>query len=247
MWLILCSSSDTSGSWIHQGLRQLGVEPIELVPSECLASGSKWEHRLEGSATQFRVTLPDGRVLCSSKIRGAINRLLSPAPGIEQQAAISDRGYAQAELQAFYLSWLQGLPGIVINRPGPFGLCGPWYHTSEWVCRASRAGLKTPAYRQTANDTAEPGYASLAPERATTINVIVFRGEVYGERVAEPTARACAKLAQEARTELLGIEMYAGQDGQWTFASATPCPSLPAGGMPLVHSLAEALTQGATS
>jgi hypothetical protein len=185
--------------------------------------------------------------LCSSRIRGAINRLLSPAPGIEQQAVISDREYAQAELQAFYLSWLQGLPGVVINRPGTVGLCGPWYHISEWVCRASRAGLKAPVYRQAANNTVECGYASLAPEGSTKINVIAFRGEVYGGRVAEPVARACARLAQEAAAELLGIELYAGQDGEWTFASANPCPELPVGGLPLLRSLAEVLTQGAAS
>ncbi len=247
MWLVLCSSSDASGLWVYEGLRQLGVGPIELVVSERLAFGSRWEHRLQGSATQFRVTLPDGRVLCSSRIQGVINRLLTPAPGIEQQAAISDREYAQAELQAFYLSWLQGLPGVVINRPGAIGLCGPWYHSSEWVCHASRAGLKAPVYRQNSHDTAERGYASLAPERATTINLIAFRGEVYGARVPETVARACSRLAQEARTELLGIELYASQDGEWMFASATPCPALAVGGAPLLHSLAEALTQGATS
>lgn len=247
MWLVLCSSSDTSGLWVYHGLRRLGVEPMELVLSEWLAFGSRWEHRLDGTVTQFRVTLPDGRVLCSSRIRGAINRLLAPAPGIDQQAAMSDREYAQAELQAFYLSWLQGLPGVVINRPGAIGLCGPWYHASEWVCCASRAGLNAPIYRQSAHDTAERGYASLAPDGATTANVIVFRSEVYGDRVPEPVAHACSRLAQDAKTELLGIELFASQDGEWTFASATPCPSLSLGGAPLLRSMAEALTQGATS
>jgi hypothetical protein len=247
MWLVLCSASDSSGIWVYEGLRQLGVGPIELVLAEHLAIGSRWEHRLQDNATQLRVTLPDGRMLCSSRIKGAINRLLAPAPGIEQQAAISDREYAQAELQAFYLSWLRGLPGVVINRAAAVGLCGPWYHISEWICRASRAGLKTPVYRQPANGTADGGYASLAPEGTTTTSVIAFRGEVYGERPAEPVARACAKLAQEAQTELLGIELYAGQNGEWIFASATPCPDLSVGGMPLLRSLAEALTQGATS
>jgi hypothetical protein len=139
------------------------------------------------------------------------------------------------------------LPGVVINRPGAAGLCGPWYHASEWVCRASRAGLKAPVYRHSAHDTAERGYASLAPEGATTINLIAFRGEVYGGRVDEPLARSCARLAQEAKTELLGIELYASQNGEWMFASATPYPSLSVGGMPLLRSLAEALAQGATS
>jgi hypothetical protein len=247
MWLVLCSSSDTSGLWVYEGLRRLGVKPIELVLSEQLAFGSRWEHRLDGSATQFKVTLPDGRTLCSSEITAAINRLLTPAPGFDQQAAISDREYARAELQAFYLSWLHALPGVVINRPGTVGLCGPWYHPSEWVCRASRAGLKVPVYRQSTYDTAQRGYASLAPKGATTMNVIAFRGEVYGKHVAEPVARACAKLAEQAKTELLGIELYATQNGEWTFANATPCPDLSIGGMPLLRNLADALTQGAAS
>lgn len=247
MWLVFCSSSDTSGLWVYEGLRQLGVGPIELVLSESLAFGGRWEHRLDGSATQFKVTLPDGRVLCSSKIRGAINRLQTPAPGFDQHAAVSDREYAQAELQAFYLSWLQGLPGMVINRPATLGLCGPWYHPSEWVCRANRVGLKAPVYRQGTRDTAQRGYASLAPQDATTINVIAFRGDVYGGCVPQPVARSCAKLAQEAKTDLLGIELYASQDGEWTFASASPCPDLSIGGVPLLRNLAEALAQGAAS
>ncbi|MGA8200063.1 MAG: hypothetical protein WB814_08370, partial [Candidatus Sulfotelmatobacter sp.] len=82
---------------------------------------------------------------------------------------------------------------------------------------------------------------------ATTIKLIAFRGEVYGGRVDEPVARACARLAQEAKTELLGIDLYASQSGEWMFASATPYPSLSVGGMPLLRSLADALTQGATS
>jgi hypothetical protein len=246
MWLVLCSSADTSGLWVYEGLRQLGVGPIELVLSGSLALGSRWEHRLDSTATQFRVTLPDGRVLCSSRIRGAINRLLFPAPGLEQQAG-SDREYAQAELQALYLSWLQGLPGVMINRPATVGLCGPWYHPSEWVCRASRAGLRAPVYRQGTSDATEVGYASLAPKAATTTNVIAFRGQVYGQPVPEAVARSCARLAQEARTEILGIEMYANHNEELTFASATPCPDLSIGGMALLRSLADALTQGEPS
>jgi len=244
MWLVLCSSSDPSGLWVYQGLKQLGVAPLELVLAEWLAYGSQWEHRLDGSGTHLKIVLPDGRTLCSSRIRGAINRLLAPSPGIAQRAVASDKEYAQAELQAFYLSWLKGLPGVVINRPTAVGLCGSWYHASEWVYRASRAGLATPVYRQTGHDAPEKCYRSLAPEGAAKLNVITFRGEVFGGQVPESTVRACAKLAHEAGTEMLGIELYAAEDGEWTFANATPSPDLSVGGMPLLQSLAQALTQG---
>lgn len=256
MWLILCSSSDPSGLWAYQGLRQLGLDQVELVLADWLAHGSRWEHRVNHDATHLKITLPDGRVLCSSRIRGAINRLLAPAPGIAQLAADSDKEYAQAELQAFYLSWLYGLPGTVINRPSAVGLCGPWYHASEWIYRASHAGLATPLYRQSAADTEDRGFRSLAPEGAAKQNVIAFRGEVFatqpctrpgtqsGTQLPQSTVRACTKLAEEAGIELLGLELFASENGDWTFAGATPMPDLSIGGMPLLERLALALNEG---
>ena len=59
MWLVLCSSSDPSGLWIYQGLKQLGVAPLELVLAEWLAYGAQWEHRLDGTSTHLKIVLPD--------------------------------------------------------------------------------------------------------------------------------------------------------------------------------------------
>lgn len=246
MWLVLCSSSDPSALWAYEGLKQLGVTPLELVLAESLAYSSHWEHRLEDSGTHLKIVLPDGRVLCSSRIRGAINRLLAPPPGVAELAAACDREYAQAELQAFYLSWLHGLPGVVINRPTPNGLSGSWYHPSEWVLRANRAGLPTPIYRQSGHDAPETCYGSPAPTGAALLNLITFRGQVFGGTVPDSISRPCATLAQGTGTDLLGIQLYAGESGQWTFASATPTPDLSIGGMPLLQRLAQALTQGSS-
>jgi hypothetical protein len=244
MWLILCSSSDPSGLWVYEGLKQLGVAPLELVLTEWLAYGSRWEHRLDGNGTHLKIVLADGRVLCSSRIRGAINRLLVPSPGLVQRAVAADKEYAQAELQAFYLSWLKGLPGVVINRPSAVGLCGSWYHPSEWACRASRAGLPVPTYRQSGHDAPEQCYRSPDREGAATLNVITFRGEIFGGQVPESTVNACSKLAEQAGTEMLGVELYAAEDGEWTFANATPYPDLSLGGRPLLQNLAQALNEG---
>jgi hypothetical protein len=247
MWLVLCSSSDPSGLWAYEGLKKLGVAPLELVLAEWLGYGSRWEHRLDGSGTHLKIVLPDGRTLCSSRIRGAINRLLAPSPGLAQRAVATDKEYAQAELQAFYLSWLAGLPGVVINRPVAVGLCGPWYHPSEWVYRASRAGLPTQVYRQSGEDAPEECYRSLAPHGAEKLNVITFRGEVFGGRVPEAIVSGCAKLAEGADMEMLGVELHSAENGEWTFSSATPCPELAVGGTPLLQRLAEALREGGQS
>ena len=244
MWMVLCSSSDPSGLWVWEGLKQLGIAPVELVLAEWLAYGARWEHRLDDTGTHLKIAMPDGRVLCSSRIRGAINRLLAPPAGIDRRVASEDKEYAQAELHAFYQSWLNGLPGVVINRPAATGLCGSWHHPSEWAYRASRAGLPVPVCRQSCSEVPEQFYRSLAPADATTINVIAFRDEVFGAQVPETIVRGCAKLVRDAGAEMLGIELYAGENGGWVFANATPCPDLSPGGPPLLRSLAQALTEG---
>lgn len=247
MWLVLCSSSDPSGLWVHQGLKQLGVAPLELVLAEWLAYGTQWEHRLDASGAHLKIALPDGRVLCSSRIRGAINRLVAPAPALAQRAAESDKDYAQAELQAFYLSWLHGLPGVVVNRPTAVGLCGSWYHPSEWAYRASLAGLPVPTYRQSSHDAPDLCYRSPAVEGARTLNVIAFQGETFGGTLPENIVRGCTKLAEDAQAEMLGIEFCAAENGDWAFASANPCPDLSVGGSPLLARLAQTLTEGGRS
>ena len=244
MWLVLCSYSDTAGIWAYEGLRRLGVTPLELVTSEALAGARLWEHRLDAEGSHVKITLADGRVLCSGEIRGALNRLVGPAPQALQPAAPADREYAQAELMAFYLSWVKALPGVVINRASALGLCGSWYQSSEWMCRAARAGLRTPSYRLSGRDALDQEFRSLAPDGAGKLSVIVLRGKVFGGRVSEGIERACGRLADDAEAEMLGVDFFAGADDEWTFAGAAPVPDLRCGGMPLLERLKQVLTQG---
>jgi hypothetical protein len=222
----------------------MGVTPLELVTAEALATATQWEHALNGG-THLAISLADGRRICSSAIHGVLNRLTGPSPELLQRAVPADREYVQAEMYAFYLSWLHALPGIVINRPTPLGLSGPWYHPSEWVYRASCAGLSTPQYRLSGRDSADSAFSTLAPAGAATLNLIALSGKVYGGYVPDSTARACANLAEDAGTDLLGINLYLDDDGKWTFAGAMPLPDLTVGGMPLLGALATNLTQGA--
>ncbi len=247
MWLVLCSSADASALWAYQGLKQMGLAPLELVTAESLACGSRWEHRLNSTSTQIRITLSSGVVVDGARVRGVLNRLHAPSEYATQHAVPADRDYAQAELLAFYLSWLHALPGAVVNRPTPIGLCGPWLHTSEWAIRACRAGLRMPVYRQSARDDHRRGSRSAPTENAVMQSVVALRGEVFGGEVPDSVAHACGKLATEAETEMLGIDLSLDCNGQWQFASATPSPDLRLGGPRLVQRLAQILVQGARS
>jgi len=247
MWLVLCSSADASALWAYQGLKQLGLAPLELVTAEDLACAHRWEHRLSGVRTELSITLADGRVIDGSRIRGVLNRMNAPSEATSQRAVASDRAYAQSETLAFYLSWLHGLPGVVINRPTPFGLSGAWLHPSEWTIRACRAGLRAPVYRQSARDVQSQNCRSSFPQKPAAKSLIALRGEVFGGVVPGSIAQASGRLAADTGAEMLGVDLNLDNKGQWSFANATPSPDLRTGGMPLLHRLAQILAQGARS
>jgi len=247
MWLVLCSSADTAALWAYQGLKQLGLGPLELVTAEHLASASRWEHRLRGLKTEVSITLADGRVIDGSQVRGVLNRMHAPSELTTQRAVASDKSYAQSETQAFYLSWLHGLPGVVINRPTPYGLSGAWLHPSEWTMRACLVGLRTLVYRQSARDLPNQNYPTFAPQSPNAKSIIALQGKVFGHEVPDAVAQACGRLAADAGAAMLGVDLNLDHHGQWRFASATPSPELRHGGMPLLHHMAQILNQGARS
>lgn len=244
MFLVLSSPDDYVALWACEGLKRLGVAPLEFVTSEDLAYTRFWEHRVGTGGASIRLKLPDGRAICSSRVRGVLNRLLGAPQDLVNCARPSDRDYAGQELSSFYLSWLHTLEGTVINRPTPHGFCGRWRHTSEWAMLAQRAGLPSPSYKQTARDAPELGYRSLAPSGVPVQSVILLRGEVFGPMLPEQTRMACRRFAELSGTELLGIDVFRASDGIWNFASATPYPDLTIGATPLLEHLAHIFANG---
>lgn len=243
MWIIFCSSSDYSAIWAFEGLQRRGLAPLELVTAECLGVARFWEHRVGGDGAHLKIGLHDGRTLCSSRIRGALNRIAAPSDTLIRRAVESDREYAAAEMQAFYLSWLNAVPGNVVNRPTPQGMSGSWHHISEWALMADRCGFKVPRYRQTDLDPMERGYASLAPAGVSVTNLVVLDGVgVFGSPVPEKLAASCQALAQAEKNGILGVDVYQDPSGDWLFAGAMPTPWLPLGGDPLLDGLVTLLT-----
>jgi hypothetical protein len=241
MFLVLCSHEDLGAQWAFQGLRERGLAPIELFTAEQLAFGRVWEHRVGAATPSIRFTLADGRTVCSSRVSGVLNRLLSAPQDLIRCAQQGDRDYAQQELASFYLSWLQALPGVVINRPTPQGFCGRWRHTSEWAVLAQRAGLPAPPYRQSVSDGPAQGYATLAPPGAAIISVVVLKNEVFGQSLPAEISVACCRFAALAECELMGISLFQSEHGSWLFSSATPYPDLQSGGEPLLAHLTNVL------
>lgn len=244
MWLVLCSANDIPAHWAYHGLKQRGLDPIEMVYAEALPFSLRWEHRITGSGVCVSITLPDGRLIDSGSIRGVINRIIAVHSMPEHLSP--DAEYATQEFSALFLSWMYGLPGPVLNRATPQGLCGQWRHVSEWVWLASKAGLPVPRYRQSSQDQINELKTErrLWPAGTPTRTIIVVNGTVCADGVPAQISEGCLRLAELAETSLLGIEFAmgpggAGLDQNWIFAGATPMPDLRYGGDDLLDQLNE--------
>ena len=250
MWLVLCSANDQSAHWAYDGLKRRGLKPLEIVYAEALPFSLRWEHRVGADGVSISVTLPDGRVIDSDSVRGALNRVVGVAP---LPATYSpDAEYANSEIPAFFLSWMYGLPGPVLNRATAQGLSGQWRHISEWVCLASRAGLEVPAYRQSSQDRINEAITErrLFPLGTPTRTLIVIEGNVCGADVPPAIREGCARLSELSGTSILGVEFVLtpqrdASGYNWMFAGATPLPDLRYGGEELLDQIALILTTNA--
>jgi hypothetical protein len=204
------------------------------VTADVLVTALRWEHRLSSAGVTARVTLADGRLIDTDQTRGVLNRLVALPDAHLRLAAPRDREYARQEFLALFLSWLQTLPGPVLNRPTPQGLSGPWLHDGEWACLAAKAGLPTgPFLQSSANGEGQPGEKKPQPIKT----VFVVGDRVIGRAIPARIQEGSRQLARAAGVALLGISFGESPADPWVFAAASPLPDLRLGGKELLAAL----------
>jgi len=205
-----------------------------------LAAVRGWRHAIDaGGCVSLTLELEDGRALRGADVTGALNRLSSVPWSWLGRIGGPDTQYAAQEMHAFYLSWLHALPGPMLNRPTPQGLCGNNRHPSAWAALAAKAGAPIRPYWQSdEDDPAEHWRSSYGPSTRT---LLVVAGRTIGPGdLAEAYGAACARLAQASGCALLGVDFTMTDDG-WRMVGASPSPYLADGGDALADALAEAL------
>ena len=65
-----------------------------------------------------------------------------------------------------------------------------------------------------------------------------------GPTLPEPIRDGCLRLAALSGAPLLGIDLFAGQHGPWTFGGANTHPDLRLGGEGLLDSMVQRLVAG---
>lgn len=238
MWLVLCSAQDNAALWAYSGLKQRGLHPLELLTDEMLACCLRMEHRIAAdTAPLTRMVLTDGRAVESSSIQGVLNRLFVIPTRHIAHAQDIDRQYAEQELSALFLSWLNGLPGHMFNRPSPQGLSGAWRHRAEWMWLAGQVGLPALPYRQ--SDIAPEAPFTEIPLSDEHCLLITFKGKCFGPSAPAFIQEKCLQLAQLSKTAILGLE-FDLSSGKWLLCDITPMADLRVGGARLLDELTSA-------
>ncbi|MFF3731036.1 hypothetical protein ACFYXM_12115 [Streptomyces sp. NPDC002476] len=244
MWLVLCDPEDQAARWVRTGLRENGLDPVELVDSEMLTRSVRSAHRIEEGRASFETTLPDGRTLASDDVDGVVNRLTyAPVEHLVFASAV-DTCYAMAEMSALVLSWLQCLAPVTVNRPSPLGLSGAWRSPAEWNVLAAGAGLPVAPLRLSGESpAAASGESPAAAGKAAARTVVVLGEHVFGGEAVPDLVPACRRLARAAGADLLGVGLEVGDRHGARFAGATLLPDLRIAGPTFVARLHAYLTR----
>jgi hypothetical protein len=229
-YAVLCGPEDVSAVWAARELTRRGV-PVRLVTTEELVYSVSLTHRPASDGPRVAVRLTDGSVL-GPDLRGTLNRVVRLPLDHLAATSESDRDYVLSELHAVLTSLLHALPGVVVGRADPRGLCGAWWRPAEWLVAAGRSGLTGVGYRSGGSD-----------QITETRTVLVVGGAVVGSSgidVPRDVAAGCRELAERHGGGLLGMD-FAVHGSTWAFERATPWPDLRPGGALLADALHVAL------
>lgn len=235
MIVILCHPDDGAALWLGQTMRSLGVRRVELVTVEQLVYSRRIVYRLTDAGSSGSIELADGRKLEPEAIAGVINRFRYLPTQHFATAKPEDRAYAEAELSAFLLAWINGVAGRVVNPPLPFALGGGTFPTPTVVHLAALAGLPTQPWRAGA----APGDGATVPVSPTHA-VLVFDGRLYGPLLPRPLQDGCCGLARLLGVPLLQIELGHSREQGWSFVDASGFADFRIGAGPLARDLARA-------
>lgn len=252
MLLILCPLDDLDTLALARRWTREGID-CRIVTAEALSFARRRSHRVSGpcrsgaAVVRTDIDLTDRCSVSGDEFTGVLNRLVEPPAAAWRWAAAAERDYAVAELHAFTLSWLAGLPGPVRNRPVPGCLAGPAPHPVAVLAVAAALGLDHVPLRLSSRSTQpttnplETATRMAGPD-SRAVEVICLDGVVLTPGVPARIADRLPALAADigAAEALIGIHFAVGRS-RWVFAGVTPLPALAAAGSAVYGALAAVL------
>jgi hypothetical protein len=163
-----------------------------LTPRDLSRTG--WRQRVGHPAGSIAVV--DGDLVPQEEISAVLTRLPCVFEEELPHIAPEDRTYVAAEMTAFLIFWLAGLPCPVINRPTPGCLVGPAWRPAQWSQLAARAGFA-----------AEPLHSHQPEQPIPAVDSLILAGDrCFG--LADPVSQDRARrLAALAGVDLLSVQL----------------------------------------
>lgn len=242
MIVILCHPGDAAAVWLAATMSDLAAGGVDLVTVEELVYSRRIVYRLGDAGSFGSVALADGRTLRPETITGLVNRVSYLPTEHFAGASVADRAYAEAELNAFLLAWINGIAGRVINPPLPVALSGGTFSLPGMIHDAATAGLPTDVFRASAGERGDA-----APQLPATHAAIVFDGRMFGMLLPRPLQEGCRRLATLTGTSLLQIALNHSRERGFRFVNASGAVDFRLGGKPLARALALALARSAAA
>jgi len=233
---VVASLDDADALWFAQRAGTSGVA-CRVLTTEALSFARRRSHRVTDQGCTTTIEVVAGDIIRDSEIGGVLNRALDPPDRAWQRAAPAERDYASAELQAFMLSWLAGLPCPVRNRPTPDCLAGPYPHPFVASAAAVQAGLPCPPMTVTTssvgNDCLDGHLMAArltAGPAARPINVPCLDGVPAMAGIPDAVTDAIGSFLEliGANEAAVGIDFLVAEN-VWWFAGMTPIASLRTG------------------
>lgn len=242
MNVILCHPGDVSAVWLAHALRSCGVA-LEVASVEALVYSRRIAFRQDSAGDRGSVTLHDGRVLRPEAIGVLVNRVRYLPTAHFATAAPGERAYAESELDALLLAWLNTVPGRVVNPPHP-GAPGGAALAAMTMCRAAlRAGLPAPPWQASSETTQARIPATGATQASAASHVVIaFDGRLYGSRLPHPLQDGVRRLASLLDLPLLQVGFDRGPRGAWRFVDATGDVDFRRGGDAFARDLAAVMS-----
>jgi hypothetical protein len=243
MIIILCHPGDAAALWLATTMREQGAGSVELVTVEELVYSRRIVYRLSDAGSSGSIRLADGRTLRPETITGLVNRVFYLPTQHFARALPADRGYAEAELNAFLLAWINGVAGRVINPPHPFALGGGTFARPTLMHFAAVAGLPIEVWRASVTESEGAATPPLPPSHAT----VVFDGRLFGTLLPRALQDGCRRLAMLTGAPLLQIEFTQSRELGFRFVNASGAVDFRVGGKPLARDLALAFSRSAAA
>jgi hypothetical protein len=138
--------------------------------------------------------------------------------------APDDQDYVASEAMAFLVSWLSEVPCRKLNQPHALNLSGPHLAPAQWVCEASRTGLRVRAWERNVPTPVGKHHEPDPTSQLRTVSVVGGNAIAtpFTDGLPDEIMAGAARLARNVEAGMLSATFIKDSSTDWEFMTAIP-------------------------